>query len=67
MSGQIFFSQAQARKFAEIVKQFKDIEYFLVRTDESSGIGVGLEVSFNLFNDNTDHPDATINITDFSE
>jgi len=67
MSEQIVFSQAQARKFVEIVKHFKDIDHFTVRTDNSSGIGVGLEVSFNLFNDDTDRPDAKIDITDFGE
>lgn len=67
MSNQIVFSQAQARKFVEIVKHFKDIEHLTVRTDNSSGIGVGLEVSFNLFNEDTNRPDTKIDITDFRE
>lgn len=66
MEDKIIFTQLQARKFAEIVKHFKDIEYFTVQTDSSSGIGVGLEVSFNLFNDDTERTDTKIDITDVS-
>ena len=35
-------------KLVEIVDHFKEVEHFTVETDYSSGIGVGVVVSFSI-------------------
>ena len=61
MSNQkIKLNRQQILKLVEIMNQFIDVEKFTIETDESSGIGVGIIVSFGLFSDN----DAKVDITD---
>lgn len=59
----ITLNRKQVAKLTEIVDHFKEIEHFTVETDNSSGIGVGIQVKFDLFEKN----DTNINITDLSE
>ena len=64
MSNQkIKLNRQQILKLVEIMNQFIDVEKFTIETDESSGIGVGIIVSFGLFSDN----DAKVDITDVKE
>ena len=67
----VILNRKQAEKFCEVVKQFGSIEHFTIETDSSSGIGTGLVVSFNLFDDCDSHvhkrADTKIDITDVSE
>ena len=61
MSNQkIKLNRQQILKLVEIMNQFIDVEKFTIETDESSGIGVGIIVSFGLFSDD----DAKVDITD---
>lgn len=59
----ITLNRKQVAKLTEIVDHFKEIEHFTVETDNISGIGVGIQVKFDLFEKN----DTNINITDLSE
>ena len=59
----IKLNRHQILKLVEIVNQFIDVEEFTIETDESSGIGVGVVVSFSLFSDD----DAKIDISDVKE
>ena len=64
MSNQkIKLSREQILKLVEIVDHFKEVEHFTVETDESSGIGVGIIVSFGLFSEN----DAKVDVTDLGK
>ena len=64
MSNQkIKLNRQQILKLVEIMNQFIDVEKFTIETDESSGIGVGIIVSFGLFSDD----DAKVDITDVKE
>ena len=59
----IKLNRHQILKLVEIVNQFIDVEEFTIETDTSSGIGVGVIVSFGLFSEN----DAKVDITDVSK
>ena len=56
-------SRQQILKLFEIANHLRNVEHFTVETDESSGIGVGVVVSFSLFSDD----DAKIDISDVKE
>jgi len=62
-SKSIVLNREQIEKLYEIVSHFKEINKFIVETDHSSGIGVGVVVRFELFRKN----DAQIDITDVKE
>ena len=59
----IKLNRKQILKLVEIVNQFIDVEEFTIETDTSSGIGVGVIVSFGLFSDD----DAKVDITDVKD
>jgi hypothetical protein len=59
-------NRTQINKLTEIVSHFKEVEWFTIKVDRSSGIGAGIVVEFNLFNDNDKDVDTTIDITDVS-
>jgi hypothetical protein len=59
-------NRKQIEKLTEIVTHFKEIEWFTIRVDRSSGIGEGITIEFNLFNDNDKDVDTKIDITDVS-
>lgn len=63
MSKSITLNREQIQKLYEIVNHFKEINHFVVETDSSSGIGVGIQVRFDLFQKS----DTTIDITDVKE
>jgi hypothetical protein len=59
-------NRTQINKLTEIVTHFKEVEWFTIKVDHSSGIGTGLVVAFNLFNDDDKDVDTKIDITDVS-
>jgi hypothetical protein len=59
----IRLNRDQINKLTEIVNHFKEVNYFTVETDSSSGIGTGVVVKFDLFEKN----DTKIDITDIKE
>jgi Holliday junction resolvase len=63
MNKSITLNREQIEKLYEIAKHFKEINHFNIKTDSSSGIGVGVVVSFDLFQKN----DTMVDITDVKE
>lgn len=63
MSKEITLNREQIEKLYGIATHFKEINHFIIKTDSSSGIGVGVVVSFDLFQKN----DTSIDITDVKE
>jgi hypothetical protein len=63
---ELALNRKQLGKLAEIYTHFKEVEWFTIRVDHSSGIGEGITVSFNLFNDDDKDVDTKIDITDVS-
>ena len=61
----LVLNRQQLGKLVEIYTHFKEIERFTIQVDLSSGIGAGIVVTFNLFN-NDDKHDTTVDITDVS-
>ena len=45
---------------------FKEVEWFTLESNSSSGIGPTISVKFNLFGDHDKDEDTTIDITDVS-
>jgi len=62
---ELVLNRQQIGKLVEIYTHFKEIERFTIQVDRSSGIGTGIVVAFNLFNDDDKH-DTTVDITDVS-
>ena len=58
----ITLNREQIGKLNEIVDHFIEINKFIIETDNSSGIGTGLSVKFDLFERN----DTKIDITDIA-
>jgi len=56
-------NRSQIEKLWQMVNHFEDVNHFRVSTDNSSGIGTGVVVSFDLFEKN----DTKVDITDVSE
>ena len=63
---ELALNRKQLGKLAEIYTHFKEVEWFTIQVDQSSGIGEGITVSFNLFNDDDKDVDTKIDITDVS-
>lgn len=63
---ELALNRKQLGKLAEIYTHFKEVEWFTIRVDQSSGIGEGITVSFNLFGDDDKDVDTKIDITDVS-
>jgi hypothetical protein len=59
-------NRKQIGKLTEIVNHFKEVEWFTIKVDSSSGIGEGIVVEFNLFNDDDKDVDTRVDITDVS-
>jgi hypothetical protein len=63
---ELALNRKQLGKLAEIYTHFKEVEWFTIRVDHTSGIGEGIVVSFKLFDDEDKDTDTTVNITDVS-
>jgi hypothetical protein len=63
---ELALNRKQLGKLTEIYAHFKEVEWFNITVDHSSGIGTGLVVTFNLFGDDDKDVDTTIDITDVS-
>jgi Holliday junction resolvase len=63
MNKNVTLNREQIEKLYEIANHFKEINHFNIKTDSSSGIGVGIVVTFDLFQKN----DTSIDITDVKE
>jgi hypothetical protein len=63
---QFALNRGQIKKLAKMADQFKEVEWFTLEENRSSGIGPTVVVKFNLFNDNDKDIDTTIDITDVS-
>ena len=66
MTESLSLNRKQIGKLTEIVSHFKEVEWFTINVDRSSGIGAGITVEFNLFNDDDKDVDTKIDITDVS-
>ena len=49
MNKSITLNREQIEKVYEIMNHFKEVNHFNIKTDSSSGIGVGVVVTFALF------------------
>jgi hypothetical protein len=58
----IVLNRKQISQLSEIVNHFKEIDNFTIKVDQSSGIGLGISVTFDLFK----KEDTSIDITDLS-
>ena len=63
MVASVTLNREQVKKLTEIVDHFREVEYFDIKVDLSSGIGTGLSVTFDLFKPQ----DTKIDITDYNE
>ena len=63
MSKEITLNREQIEKLHTIANHFKEINHFNIKTDSSSGIGVGVVVTFDLF----EKKDTMIDITDVKD
>ena len=63
---ELALNRKQLGKLVEVYTHFKEVEWFTIKVDYSSGIGTGLVVAFNLFNDDDKDVDTKIDITDVS-
>ncbi|NDC22696.1 MAG: hypothetical protein EBZ49_00985 [Proteobacteria bacterium] len=62
---EVTLNRQQIGKLVEMYTHFKEIQQFTIQVDHSSGIGTGIVIAFNLFNDDNKH-DTTVDITDVS-
>jgi hypothetical protein len=60
---EVKLNRDQISRLSEIVNHFKEVQHFTVTTDSLSGIGVGVIVTFTVF----DKIDASVDITDVKE
>ena len=63
---QFALNRGQIEKLAKMSAHFKEVEWFTLEEENSSGIGPTVVVKFNLFNDNDKDVDTTVDITDVS-
>lgn len=59
----VTLSREQVKKLNELVYHFEEVEYFDIVVDQSSGIGTGLSVTFDLFTTN----DTKVDITEYEK
>ena len=59
----LVLNRDQISKLNQIVEHFKEIQKFTIEVDNSSGIGPGIRVKFDLFENN----DTTVDITDVKD
>ncbi len=65
-SNTFVLNRKQIEKLATMTEHFKEVEWFTLEEDRSSGIGPTVVVKFNLFNDSDKDIDTTVDITDVS-
>jgi len=65
-SNQFSLNRIQIEKLAKMAAHFKEVEWFTLEENNSSGIGPTVVVKFNLFNDSDKDVDTTVDITDTS-
>lgn len=65
-SNQFALNRKQIEKLAKMADHFKEIEWFTLEENNSSGIGPTIVVKFNLFNDDNKDIDTIVDITDVS-
>ena len=63
---QFALNRGQIEKLSKMASHFKEVEWFTLEENHSSGIGPTIVVKFNLFNDNDKDIDTTVDITDVS-
>lgn len=63
---QFALNRKQIEKLAKMAAHFKEIEWFTLEENNSSGIGPTIVVKFNLFNDDNKDIDTIVDITDVS-
>ncbi len=61
---QFSLNRKQIEKLAKMAAHFKEVEWFTLEENHSSGIGPAVVVKFNLFNDSDKDIDTTVDITD---
>jgi len=61
---QFALNRSQVEKLAKMAAHFKEVEWFTLEENHSSGIGPSVVVKFNLFNDSDKDIDTTVDITD---
>lgn len=57
-------NRKQVKKLARMAEHFKEVEWFTLTEESTSGIGSTVTVKFNLFGDADKDVDTTIDITD---
>jgi hypothetical protein len=57
-------NRKQVEKLAQMAQHFKEVEWFTLTEEHTSGIGSTVTVKFNLFGDYDKDVDTTIDITD---
>ena len=63
MAQEIKLNREQIAKLIELYSQFEEVQNFTIRTEHDSGIGVGVSVSFDLF----ERSDTKVDITDYKK
>ncbi len=63
---QFALNRGQIEKLSKMASHFKEVEWFTLEENHSSGIGPTVVVKFNLFNDSDKDIDTTVDITDVS-
>ena len=63
---QFVLNRVQIEKLSKMAAHFKEVEWFTLEENNSSGIGPTVVVKFNLFNDDDKDIDTTVDITDVS-
>jgi hypothetical protein len=59
-------NRKQVGQLAQLAEHFKEVEWFTLVEESSSGIGSTVTVKFNLFGNADKDVDTTVNITDVS-
>jgi hypothetical protein len=59
-------NRRQVRQLAKLAEHFREVEWFTLTEESTSGIGSTVTVKFNLFGDTDKDVDTTVNITDVS-
>lgn len=57
-------TQKQIKQLSDIAEHFSEIKLFTLEQSHESGIGPTVVVKFDLFNNNPNSKDTTIDITD---
>jgi len=57
-------NRGQIEKLARMAEHFREVEWFTLKGEHTSGIGPTVTVQFNLFGDHDKDVDTTVDITD---